>query len=107
MLTVQISTLVLLLAQVPDSNDGILAGGADPSIVATPDEEGNVAYYVAATGRGIRLCYSPDLKNWKTIGRAFNESVPTWAKREVPGSRGIWAPDLSFHITAPPLTPST
>ncbi len=79
------------------SDDGILAGGADPTIVATQDAQGSLAYYVVATGRGIRLAYSPDLKNWKRAGRVFEENVPAWAKKEVPGSGGIWAPDLSFH----------
>ncbi len=79
------------------SNDGILAGGADPTIVATQDAQGKPAYYVVATGRGIRLAYSPDLKNWKRVGRVFEQSVPAWAKEEVPKSGGIWAPDLSFH----------
>ena len=79
------------------SNDGILAGGADPTIVATQDADGKPAYYVVATGRGIRLAYSPDLKNWRRVGRVFQESVPAWAKKEVPGSGGIWAPDLSYH----------
>lgn len=79
------------------SNDAILAGGADPTIVATQDADGKPAYYVVATGRGIRLASSPDLKTWKSEGRVFEESVPAWAKEEVPGSSGIWAPDLSFH----------
>lgn len=80
-----------------ESHDGILAGGADPTIVKTEDAEGNPAYYVVSTARGIRISYSPDLKSWKQIGRIFEEDVPGWAKDEVPKSSGIWAPDLSFH----------
>ncbi len=79
------------------SLDGILAGGADPTIVATQDAAGKPAYYVVSTGRGIRISYSPDLKNWKRIGRVFKQSVPRWAKDEVPKSNGIWAPDISYH----------
>jgi arabinan endo-1,5-alpha-L-arabinosidase len=77
--------------------DGILAGGADPTIVATKDADGNDKYYVVSTGRGIRVSSSPDLKTWRYEGRVFSESVPAWAKREVPKSSGIWAPDLSYH----------
>jgi arabinan endo-1,5-alpha-L-arabinosidase len=96
LLAVQNSIFALaVLGQVP--SDGILAGGADPTIVATKDAEGNPAYYVVATGPGIRLLYSPDLKNWKRIGRIFDRTVPDWARREVPRTDGIWAPDLSFH----------
>ncbi len=79
------------------SDDGILAGGADPAIVATQDKAGDPAYYVVSTGRGIRLSYSSDLRNWKRVGRIFDEDVPAWAAAEVPNSQGIWAPDLSFH----------
>jgi arabinan endo-1,5-alpha-L-arabinosidase len=77
------------------SADGILAGGADPTIVAAPGDEGG--YYVLSTGRGIPISYSPDLKDWKRIGRVFEESVPKWAQEEVPEATGIWAPDLSLQ----------
>jgi arabinan endo-1,5-alpha-L-arabinosidase len=77
------------------SAGGILSGGADPTIVAVQD--GQAGYYVVATGRGIPLLYSADLKDWRRIGRVFAEDVPAWAKAEVPASDGIWAPDLSFH----------
>jgi arabinan endo-1,5-alpha-L-arabinosidase len=100
MWTVAHATLLglLTIGQVSSSSlDGILAGGADPTIVATQDATGKPAYYVVSTGRGIRLSYSPDLKNWKRIGRIFEEDVPRWAKDEVPKSNGIWAPDLSYH----------
>jgi arabinan endo-1,5-alpha-L-arabinosidase len=83
-------------ASVPH-HDGILAGGADPTIVATKDADGNDKYYVVSTGRGIRVSSSPDLKTWRYEGRVFSESVPAWAKREVPKPSGIWAPDLSYH----------
>ncbi len=59
--------------------------------------DGPPAYYVVSTGRGIQISYSPDLKDWKRVGRVFQEAVPRWAKEQVPRSRGIWAPDLSFH----------
>ncbi len=89
--------LLLLGQPAPSFSDGILAGGADPTIVAVKDEQGRSGYYVVSTGRGISISYSPDLKDWKRVGRVFEEDVPRWAQDEVPRSNGIWAPDLSFH----------
>ena len=37
---------------------------------------------------------SPDRRHWKLCGNVF-EGVPEWALQEVPGARGIWAPDIS------------
>lgn len=74
--------------------DGVLAGGADPAIIAAP--AGQKGYYVFATGRGLPICYSPDLVRWTRVARVFRTSVPSWAARAIPGSRGIWAPDLSY-----------
>ena len=76
-------------------SEGLLAGGPDPTIVAVHDAA--QGYYVVATGRGIPISYSPDLKEWTRIGRVFDEDVPPWARAEVPRSDGIWAPDLTFH----------
>ncbi|MCY2994900.1 MAG: arabinan endo-1,5-alpha-L-arabinosidase [Planctomycetota bacterium] len=88
---------LLLLGQpapVP-SQDGGFIGGADPTIVAI--QGGQAGYYVVATGRGIPMLYSANLKDWKRIGRVFPEDVPKWAQEEVPKANAIWAPDLSFH----------
>lgn len=78
-------------------SESILTGGADPSIVAVENVQGQRGYYVVSTGRGLNLSYSPDLKTWQRIGRVFSDNVPAWAKAEVPKSSGLWAPDLSFH----------
>jgi arabinan endo-1,5-alpha-L-arabinosidase len=43
------------------------------------------------------MAFFRGLKNWMRAGRVFDEDVPRWPKREVPGATGIWAPDLSFH----------
>lgn len=77
------------------SGDGILSGGADPTIIAI--QGGRGGYYVVSTGRGIPTLYSSDLKDWRRIGRVFAEDVPPWAKEDLPKADGIWAPDLSFH----------
>ena len=52
-------------------------------------------YYVYSTGSGIPIRRSPDLIHWQQIGRVFMEDAPAWAKEAVPGSRGIWAPDIA------------
>ena len=53
-------------------------------------------YYLLATGPGVPMWRSPDLKHWTRIGRVFEENVPAWAQQEIVGSRGLWAPDIAF-----------
>lgn len=38
---------------------------------------------------------STDLLHWARNGAVFPE-MPAWARAEVPGTRGIWAPDISY-----------
>lgn len=57
-------------------------------------------YYVFATGgrpgRGlIPVTCSPDMVHWDRCGFVF-EDLPEWAPIEIPGTRGIWAPDISY-----------
>jgi len=52
-------------------------------------------YYVFGTGRGITASRSKDLLNWEVQPDLF-PAQPEWAKREVPGTRDFWAPDISF-----------
>ncbi|QDV80259.1 Intracellular endo-alpha-(1-_5)-L-arabinanase [Planctomycetes bacterium K2D] len=80
-----------------DPRQGLLNGAADPTGVAVTDDDGNTTYYVAATGRGVKLLRSTDLKSWEPYGRVFDRAVPRWARRAIPGTDGIWAPDLSYH----------
>ena len=75
--------------------DGVLTGSPDPAIIAAPD--GQTGYYVFATGRGTAVWHSDDLVTWRHVGRVFDEAVPAWARKAVPGAKGIWAPDISFH----------
>ena len=93
-----VTALILIGQAAPHPHhDGILAGAADPTIVVAQGADGHSSYYVVATGRGIRIFSSTDLKHWRWVGRVFSEDVPSWAKQEVPRSDGIWAPDLSYH----------
>jgi len=66
----------------------------DPAII----REGNT-YYVFATnrfqGKLVPIFCSQDLLHWKFCGHVF-DAVPEWALKEIPGARGIWAPDVSF-----------
>ncbi len=63
----------------------------DPCIIRDKD-----TYYVFSTGPGIPIRRSKDLIHWELAGRVFPEDMPDWAKQEIPGSRGIWAPDISY-----------
>lgn len=57
-------------------------------------------FYVFSTGgrrRGgiLPVRCSKDLYNWKYCEAVFYK-LPDWASREIPGTRGAWAPDISF-----------
>lgn len=59
--------------------------------------EAEGVYYLFATGNGIAVWSSTDLKNWKQQAAVFSEA-PKWAKKEVPHFKGhIWAPDISYY----------
>lgn len=69
----------------------------DPVMIREGD-----TYYVFCTGgsigRGggfIPIRCSTDLTNWERCGSVFDE-MPAWALEEIPGTRGIWAPDVSY-----------
>lgn len=54
-------------------------------------------YYLFATGQGITVMSSKDLKNWKSEAPVFSQP-PAWAVKAVPTFTGhIWAPDISYH----------
>ena len=63
----------------------------DPTAVAAVDGSG---IYVFTTAPGINITRSKDLLHWERLGKVFEERVPEWAGAMVPGSRGIWAPDV-------------
>jgi arabinan endo-1,5-alpha-L-arabinosidase len=76
--------------------EGDIAGAHDPSMI----REGST-YYVFTTGRaagggqlGIRC--SSDLTHWSNCGQVFS-AVPAWIKERSPGTRDLWAPDISFE----------
>lgn len=64
----------------------------DPCIIKEGDW-----YYVFSTGPGILMRRSKDLVHWEFLGKTFTEDVPEWARQAVPGSRGLWAPDIAYY----------
>ncbi len=55
-------------------------------------------YFLFATGMGISVFSSSDMRNWKKENTVFDEA-PSWAIEAVPGFKGhIWAPDISYHL---------
>jgi len=68
----------------------------DPCII----RQGDTYYLFCTTSRGdsggfVACRRSRDLVSWEKSGFVFAQ-VPQWALVDVPGSRGIWAPDISF-----------
>ena len=76
---------------------GDFAGTHDPSII-----KAGGTWYVFATGMApggghVPIRCSPDLVNWKHCGHVFDR-LPDWITNDalVPGTQGIWAPDISY-----------
>ena len=74
---------------------GDYSGTHDPSII----KEGKT-WYVFATGRAqqggqLQIRCSADLHAWKFCGQVF-DAVPEWIRKASPGTRDLWAPDISF-----------
>lgn len=75
--------------------EGDAAGAHDPSII----REGNT-YYVFTTGKApgggqLAIRCSTDLSHWRFCGHVF-DSVPDWIHQRSPGTRDLWAPDISY-----------
>ncbi len=68
----------------------------DPTLIRVAN-----TYYVFATnrfnGKLVPIFCSNDLQQWKFCGNVF-DAIPEWAQKEIPGTRGIWAPDIS-HVS--------
>jgi arabinan endo-1,5-alpha-L-arabinosidase len=74
--------------------EGDISPVHDPAII----REG-ATYYLFASNRFaeklVPMFCSPDRRRWTLCGNVFDR-VPDWAMQEVPGARGIWAPDISY-----------
>ena len=75
------------------SLEALRSGMPDPAIIEAKNGSG---YYVYTTGHGVKVFHSTDLRDWKPIGRVFEQHVPAWAEKAIPGCDGIWAPDIQF-----------
>ena len=62
----------------------------DPTII----KEGS-DFYIFSTRAGISIRCSSDLVRWRLCGDVFAH-LPEWAVKDVPGLRGLWAPDVSY-----------
>jgi arabinan endo-1,5-alpha-L-arabinosidase len=73
--------------------EGDISPVHDPAII----REGG-SYYVFASNRFaqklVPMFCSPDVRRFTLCGNVFDD-VPKWALEEVPGARGIWAPDIA------------
>lgn len=73
---------------------GDIQGTHDPSIIKDGD-----TWYVFSTTRGrggeLPVRCSDDLKRWKRCGDVF-PSIPDWIRQDSPGTRNLWAPDISY-----------
>ena len=63
----------------------------DPAVI----REGET-YYLFATGNGIPIRCSPDLKVWRLCSTVFSVD-PAWLFEAVPGVTNLWAPDISYR----------
>jgi arabinan endo-1,5-alpha-L-arabinosidase len=64
----------------------------DPAMI-----EANGTYHLFATGRGIDVWSSTDLRTWERRPPVFDEA-PAWTADVVPGFRNhVWAPDVTYH----------
>ena len=67
----------------------------DPSIA-----KDGATYYVFATGKApeggqFPMRCSEDLVTWRRCGHVFDE-IPKWIQERSPGTKELWAPDISF-----------
>ena len=92
-----LSLISICTAQQPRAYhlSGDVAGAHDPSII----REGNT-WYVFTTGKApeggqFAIRCSSDLNQWKLCGHVF-DALPTWIRERSPGTRDLWAPDISF-----------
>ncbi len=87
-------------AQTPEPINNKLEGNISPVHDPCAIREGDT-YYVFSTdlpgsgGQQIPWRFSKDLCNWEKGGYVLN-GLPSWATDAVPGTGGVWAPDISF-----------
>jgi arabinan endo-1,5-alpha-L-arabinosidase len=86
----------LATASLNDRMTGNLSPVHDPCIIKQ-----GATYHLFCTSQAserpglIHWRTSPDLVTWTLVG-AVMPALPDWAQKEVPGTRGAWAPDISL-----------
>lgn len=73
----------------PSELQGDIRQVHDPSII----KEGR-NFYLFSTRAGISIRCATELVRWRLCGDVFAH-LPEWAVKDVPGLRGLWAPDVS------------
>ena len=77
-------------------DDDQVLSAHDPAMIRQDD-----TFYVFCTGGSIRrgdfipIKKSRDLIHWESAGSVFQE-LPAWCTKDIPGTRGTWAPDVSY-----------
>ena len=93
-LTVLLIPLVATGQRAPSGQLSELRGDVrqvhDPTIIKDGD-----TFYLFSTRAGLAVRCSKDLVEWRLCGDVFAH-IPGWAVTDVPGLRGIWAPDISY-----------
>ena len=77
-----------------------LAGDLTPVHDPSMAKDGDTYYLFNTSQIGqapglIHIRTSKDLITWTRAGAVF-AAIPDWAAREIPGAKGIWAPDISY-----------
>lgn len=62
----------------------------DPVLI----REGNTWYVFDTLGQHVGVKTSPDRLHWTNSSPVFKD-LPAWTRAAVPGTQGIWAPDIS------------
>lgn len=87
------STITLEEAAARVVDQGAGTGAHDPTIIKDTQSG---RYYLFATGRGIPIHVSDDMKNWLPVGAAIG-SMPDWVRSTVPEVGDLWAPDVKLY----------
>ncbi|MCJ2182788.1 arabinan endo-1,5-alpha-L-arabinosidase [Novosphingobium sp. 1949] len=74
-----------------DKLTGALVPAHDPVLI----REGDTWYVYNTIGKYIGVKTSKDLIHWEQASPLFSQ-LPAWTQKAVPGTEGIWAPDISY-----------
>ena len=83
-------TLSFLITIALPWQEGDIRQVHDPNIIKAGD-----TFYLFSTRAGIAIRCSKDLIHWRLCGDVFAH-LPEWAVKDVPGLRGLWAPDVTY-----------